>query len=331
MRKRKSTILDCRALLWGAFLTIALLGVHQRVFSWGFFGHRFINHHAVFLLPPQMYGFYKKHIGYLSDHATDPDKRRYVIAEEGPRHFIDMDKYGSVFPPQQWEEAVARYTTDTLISHGIAPWWIMVMHGRLKKAFIACDAAAILKLSADFGHYIADVHVPLHASSNHNGQQTDQHGIHGFWESRLPEMFAASQYDMLLGRATYIDDPANFIWQRVFESAAAVDTVLSYEKALSSRVGPAARFAYENRNGQVVRQFAGPYAARYHRMLKGMVERRMRQSVFAIASFWYTAWVDAGQPDLSLLVFDHPESFASVDALQDAWMRSNIIGRSCSK
>ena len=29
-----------------------------------------------------------------------------------------------------------------------------------------------------------------------------------------------------------------------------------------------------------------------------MVERRMRQSIFAVASFWYTAWVNAGQPDL---------------------------------
>jgi len=35
--------------------------------------------------------------------------------------------------------------------------------------------------------------------------------------------------------------------------------------------------------------------------LKGMVERRMRQSIYAIASCWYTAWVNAGQPDLAHL------------------------------
>ena len=33
-----------------------------------------------------------------------------------------------------------------------------------------------------------------------------------------------------------------------------------------------------------------------------MIERRMRQSIYAIASFWYTAWVNAGQPDLKSLV-----------------------------
>jgi len=28
----------------------------------------------------------------------------------------------------------------------------------------------------------------------------------------------------------------------------------------------------------------------------------LRESIFAVASFWYTAWVNAGQPDLSGLV-----------------------------
>ena len=36
--------------------------------------------------------------------------------------------------------------------------------------------------------------------------------------------------------------------------------------------------------------------------LNGMVERRMRQSIHTIASFWYTAWVHAGQPDLKKLM-----------------------------
>jgi hypothetical protein len=32
-----------------------------------------------------------------------------------------------------------------------------------------------------------------------------------------------------------------------------------------------------------------------------MIERRVRQAIFAIACFWYTAWVNAGQPDLKNL------------------------------
>ena len=33
-----------------------------------------------------------------------------------------------------------------------------------------------------------------------------------------------------------------------------------------------------------------------------MVERQMRASVKMIGDVWYTAWVDAGQPDLKMLI-----------------------------
>jgi hypothetical protein len=45
---------------------------------WGFFGHKRINRMATFVLPPSMFGFYKTHIEYLTEHSVDPDKRRYA-------------------------------------------------------------------------------------------------------------------------------------------------------------------------------------------------------------------------------------------------------------
>ena len=321
--------------IWALFLGVMSICIPKPVFCWGFFGHRQINHHALFLLPPQMYAFYKAHIRYLEDHAVDPDMRRYVIAAEGPRHYIDMDHYGSDAAnnlPQDWALAVAKFSEDSLQAHGIAPWWIMTMHNRLTHAFEGRSAEAILKLSADIGHYIADVHVPLHASSNHNGQKTGQHGIHGFWESRLPELFAMRSYDFLIGRATYLDRPREFIWSRVYESAKAADTVLGLERKLAQSTPYHLRFAYEQRNGAVVRQYAERYAATYHRQLNGMVERRMREAIHAVSSFWFTAWVDAGQPDLSGLIADPDinQSTQSLDSLHAAWIKSKIIGRSCS-
>lgn len=272
-------------------------------YSWGFWGHRYINNNAVFLLPPQLFGFYKKHIGYLTEHAADADMRRYAIKDEAPRHYIDLDqylKYGDTILPKQWKDAVNRYSEDSLQQYGIVPWWIMVMHHRLKNAFVEKDTEQILKLSADIGHYIADAHVPLHASSNHNGQKTDQVGIHAFWESRLPELFAEKEYDLFIGPAVFIRDPLAFIWERVYESAAAADTVLRLEKSLSSVTPDHQRMSFEYRNDKLVRQYAQQYATRYHKQLNGMVERRMRASIYAIASFWYTAWIEAGQPVLPL-------------------------------
>ena len=40
------------------------------------------------------------------------------------------------------------------------------------------------------------------------------------------------------------------------------------------------------------------YATKYHTLLKGMVEKQMRGAVMATANYWFTAWVNAGKPDL---------------------------------
>ena len=128
--------------------------------------------------------------------------------------------------PRNWNEAVKKYTADSLQKHGIVPWWVQTMLFRLTQAFKDKNQAKILKLSAEIGHYISDAHVPLHASSNHNGQYTNQRGIHGFWESRVPELLAEKHWDFFIGKAEYISNPARFIWARVLESAAAADTVL---------------------------------------------------------------------------------------------------------
>ena len=285
-------------------LAFMLLLCHYIARCWGFYAHKQINYYAVFLLPPEMMAFYKPHINFLAEHAVDPDKRRYALAGEGARHYIDLDHYGSkaaVVLPRQWDSAVAKFSGDTLNAHGIVPWWIQIMMRRLTAAFKTKNQAGILQLSAEIGHYIADAHVPLHASSNHNGQLTGQAGIHGFWESRLPELLAEKEWDFFIGKASYLSDPGAFIWNRVHESAAAADTVLQMEKKLSAQWGPDQRFSFEERNGVVVRQYAAGYARAYNDMLKGMVERRMRQSVYAVASCWYTAWVNAGQPDIKSL------------------------------
>lgn len=294
-------------------LFIFLLAVVTQCYCWGFYAHRKINYHAVFLLPPQMLLFYKQNIPLIAEHATDPDKRRYAIAAEGPRHYIDIDHYGK-YPfselPRNWNEAIEKFGEDSLTKYGIVPWHIQVMLGRLTKAFHDKNFSAIIKNSADIGHYIADAHVPLHASQNHNGQLTNQIGIHAFWESRIPELLAEKKFDFFIGKAAYLENPASFTWQRVLESSKAADSVLAFERNLSLRFPADQKYAFEKRNDNSTRQYSSEYTIAFDKLLNGMVERRMRQSIFAVASFWYTAWVNAGQPDLSPLT---KETFSKKD------------------
>lgn len=268
--------------------------------QWGFWAHKRINRMATYRLPPEMLVFYKKHIDYLTENAVNPDKRRYAVVGEAERHYIDLDMYGDSalsILPRFWPAAVARFGEDSLRKHGIVPWQIQQTAYQLTEAFKSKNPARILKVSADLGHYIADAHVPLHTTKNYNGQLSGQEGIHGFWESRLPELFA-EDYDLWIGPAVYCNDIAGEAWKIVTESHVACDSVFSFEKELTLRFKKDAKYSYELRNNVLTRSYSREFSEKYHQMLENQVERRMKASVKTVGDIWYSCWVNAGQPDL---------------------------------
>lgn len=271
--------------------------------SWGFYAHQQINRLAVFTLPPEMIGFYKKNIRYITEAAVNPDKRRYTVVDEAARHYIDIDHYGDSAlqkMPRYWNDAVAKYSEDTLKAYGIVPWHINIMYYRLKDAFMLRDPSKILYNSADLGHYIADAHVPLHTTENYNGQLTGQEGIHGFWESRLPELFAKN-YDFFTGKAEYLNNPQLAAWKAVEGSNIHLDSVLLLEKRLTEKFGEK-KYSFETKGKQTIKVYSVEFSTAYHTALSGMVEQRMRDAIKMTGDLWYTAWVDAGQPDLKGLI-----------------------------
>lgn len=339
---------------------------------------------AVFTLPQELIGFYKTNIDYVTEHAVDPDKRRYASRHEGPRHFIDIDHW-DVYPfdnvPRDFEEAIIKHckiklidgkdtiyldkqiTSDSIVlscdynggirlasdyehfvkywkkvvkpmyydlvwsltgydidilfetryfddkrvdfvfedhfsEFGIVPYQLEISMRNLTYAFERVDKPAIIKLSTEFGHYIADAHVPLHTTSNYNGQLTNQDGIHAFWESRIPELFAHRDYDFFVGKAVYIEDPKEYFWEIVLKAHSYVDSVLLIEKRLSETFDSDLQFCYDERLGRTIRTQCPEYAEAYSKAMGPMVEEQMRSSIIAVGSLIYTSWVNAGQPDI---------------------------------
>lgn len=269
--------------------------------SWGFFAHKQINRMAVFTLPQGIIGFYKRNIDFITERAVDPDKRRYSDSLEAPRHFLDADHYGEL-PfnkiPRKWNDAVFQYSADSLKAYGILPWHIQKTYYALVEAFENRDSAKVIRLSSDLGHYLGDAHVPLHTTENYNGQLTNQVGIHAFWESRLPELFS-HRYDFFVGKAEYIDDPLKEAWGIVQNTFRYKDSVLLIEARINKSYSSSLKYTYSQRNGRVEKQYSEEYSKKYHDALSGMVERQMRSSILKIGSFWYSAWVDAGQPAMN--------------------------------
>lgn len=294
---------------WSNYKVVILIFCLASLFSfnkekWGFTGHKQINRIAVFTLPSELIGFYKTYIDFITDHSVDPDKRRHSVKFEAPKHYIDLEFYCSNFPenfdsiPKKWKDAVSKYSEDSLYSYGIVPWHVSLMKYKLQKAFEAKNNNEILKISSDIGHYIADAHVPLHTTKNYNGQLSNQKGIHSLWESRLVETYL---HDMRLftGKAFYIQDVSSFIWKAVYTSHLALDSVFKFEKECSKNVGQTNKYTIENRGRNTVKTYSKDFTNCYYEKLDGMVERRLKASIIAVGSIWYTAWIDAGQPSLN--------------------------------
>ncbi|MBL7775053.1 MAG: hypothetical protein JNK89_03575 [Saprospiraceae bacterium] len=371
--------------------------------DWGFFAHRRINRLAALTLPPEMMVFFKPNIDWISDHATDPDMRRYATPWEGPRHYIDLDEYGQppfdqlprtflpaliehaeiwglgsrgdtllllggmagpFQPAEVWNsfflknvlpkfgsgensipvdslraafersgrqvpDVQAVFFEENLSRHGILPWHLQRMQSSLTAAFRARDSKRILRLCADMGHYIGDAHVPLHTTSNYNGQKTGQEGIHGFWESRIPELFADEQYDYFVGKPNYIAQTTDWFWNIVLRSHSMVDSVLDCERALRLKFPKDRQMCPDMRNGVVVIAPCRDFAAAYQEALQGMIERQLRAAIQGVASAWYTAWIDAGQPDLTKL--DAPlsseDELKEEETLRQKYNTGKILGR----
>jgi len=303
-----------RPLYISLILTSVLTFCITLVFGWGTWGHNHINKGAILALPKEMGMFFYNHADFITEESTIPDIRKHTLNDkaEGPRHYIDLERFGYTSPanmPRTMGDAIAKYGKDTLNKYGILPWYIQDMMVKLTDAFKNKRKTEILFLAADLGHYIGDAHMPLHTSLNHDGQLTGQEGIHAFWESQLPEMFGRN-YRLYTGDVHYIGDIEKATWDMIDSSHNLVDTLLHIEYRMRKdnpedkqyTIGPDGK-PVKNKYGQPVHAYE--YAHVYHELLNGMVEKQMRLAIEHTADFWYTAWVNSGKPDLSNLDPDY--------------------------
>ena len=274
--------------------------------SWGIVGHERINKAAVMALPQSLQVFFYNHIDFITQEASVPDIRKYALnyKDENPRHYFDMENFGAVDSiPQTLEAAKKKYDAKFLNDNGILPWYIEDMMVKLTKAFKDKNRAEILFLAADLGHYIGDAHMPLHTSANHDGQLSDQKGIHSLWESRLPELFAKN-YKLNVPQAQYYQDVHKATWDMINDTHSLAQPLLDIDKKLRTTT-PEGQVFKMNADGKVLKSkyntavFSDEYAKKLHEQLNGMVESQMKKAITATASFWHTAWVNAGKPDLS--------------------------------
>ena len=269
--------------------------------SWGFLVHHTTTQLAIYELPKPMQPFFYKAMKGLVKDCTRPDERRNIDPTEATKHFIDIEAYGenaAYNMPLKWDDAVAKYSKDTLLKYGYVPYHVLTMKDRLVDAFKAKDKEKILFNAADIAHYIEDSHVPLHTSINYDGQMTNQKGIHALWESVTPEVGIANYNLSSKHKAKYLNKPEEEIWQAIRGANALLVDMFAKEKELSTNFADSLKYKTVFKYGKKLKYYTDDFAKAYGESLQSTINQQLIASANMVADFWYTAWVDAGKPDL---------------------------------
>lgn len=275
--------------------------------SWGFLVHRTVNQLAIYELPKEILPFFYQHKEYLVTNAPRPDLRRNEDNTEATRHFIDLEMYenpSSPSMPVYWNDAVKKYTKDSLLKYGYVPYQVVFTQQKLIEAFKMQNKDSILFYAADLGHYIGDANVPLHTTVNYDGQLTGQKGLHSLWETMIPEIEIGNYQLSSQHKATYLKNPAAAVWAAVRHAASLVPELLEKEKEVSKQFTDEQKYRIQIRRGKESKSYTSAFAKAYAEALHKSINEQLLHSADLLADFWYTAWVDAGKPDMKPLVKD---------------------------
>jgi hypothetical protein len=283
--------------LMSVALGLVVLVTPASLGAWAMDVHKDLTRRAVEGLPPDLRPFFMAQVDFISEHAADPDLWRIVglrgdLGSEDSNHYLDIDALDEPAPfanvPHEWDAFVKRYGADRANRAGRLPWRAQEVYTRLVTAFQDIGKGAspyaaenARYLSSVLSHYIEDAHVPFHATGNHDGDLTNQHGVHARFET---ELTARNSTTLKLAPVsiTPMSNMREFIFQTVIDSQALVASVLDADRRAAG-------------GGRV---YDDAYFATFFTGARAVLEQRMSQASSAVASAIVSAWEQGGKPTL---------------------------------
>lgn len=313
-----------RLIVTGSLLTVAVIVCS----SWGFLAHRTIHQLAIYELPPAMRYYFHSNMSEIVKNSVRPDQRRNKDKQEASKHFIDLELYGDSAAwrmPLRWKDALKKYGKDSLFKCGYVPYHVITMKEKLTAAFRTGNKDSILFYATDLGHYISDAHVPLHVTENYDGQLTNQKGLHSLWESMVPEI-EIKKYDLRSQHtATYLKHPERAIWKAVRQSYKLLPDVFAAEKEVTQSFTETEKYRVQMHNGKESKSYTSAFAKAYSARLGETINKQLVSSANLLADFWYTAWIDAGSPNLNKGLLTNEKKKEVLGVEMEAFRKNELL------
>jgi len=254
---------------------LVLVLAAPRALAFGPAAHQLVADKAIDVLPGGLKSFYKAHRLEMKALALEPEfpdegaDRRFPVDRVMPFPFLD-------FTPRERAFAAAAGEFP-----GRLPWLIQESYARLVEAFKARDKARILDESDALAGLVTDYSNPLAVTDNADGQKTEMHGLFVRFSAKLPEaMQRRLKFDAEAAR--FLDAPDDYVASMLRGTYVWVDNVL-YAEALAKR-------------GQA--GYGDSYFEALERRAGHILKDRLSQAATDASSYWYTAWTNAGRPEL---------------------------------
>lgn len=259
--------------------------------SWGFDGHRKLASVMHEPLPANgcLRQWLQNHQTYaLQNSACDPDRWRTgpdADPLEAPRHYLEIDYEQPIASyPRDYADVEARFG-QYAAKNGQVPWRVEALYFQLVAAFRAKDEAEILRLMFVLSHYVTDAHSVLHDSKNFDPNK----GLHARWESDMLD--STSNLNAIYAQAATlygtpgIADPRNNIFDQVITGNGLLGQLISADKIASGDGG-----VYNSTTYQLKTLF---------QLTKDLTARRWADALTVLSSLLWTAWAQAGRPELT--------------------------------
>jgi hypothetical protein len=262
-----------------AFLSLLLI-------SWGHNGHVKINQDAPLSFTPEMQQFMSWGVT-LAEHASDADNRKDIDPTEEYKHYLDLENYPGFIAggriPQTYDSVVALYGVSFVTDNGTLPWATKAAYDTLVNCFARFDWSKAVLVASDIGHYVADGHQPLHITANYNGQFTGNYDIHSRYETSMINSFQ-SQIPDEGDDLSLITDINGFIFSYLYANHVYVDSIMLADDYATGVAGNTNSYAYKS----ALWEKTG-----------GFTKQLFHNASNIIARMIYTAWVEAGKPDMN--------------------------------